>query len=55
MFLFTEDALVQLGGISPAQMVSIIFGALASTNAAFVNSGIDLVFNLAFVGFVSLW
>ena len=53
MFLFTEAALVTMGGISPAQMTSIIFGALASANAAFTNSGIDLTFNLAFVGLVS--
>lgn len=55
MFLYTEAALAQMGDISPAQMTSIIYGGLASTNAAFANSGVDLTFNLAYVGLVSFY
>lgn len=50
MYLYNEAAMLQIGGVSPAQMASIIFGALASTNEAFVNSLIPLTFNLAYVG-----
>ncbi|CAM9302811.1 unnamed protein product [Sphacelaria rigidula] len=51
MYLYTDAALTLMGDINPPQMVSIIYNGLVSTNAAFVNSGIDLTFNLAYVGF----
>ena len=50
MFLYTEAALVQMGGIAHAQVTPTIYGGLAFTNAAFAISRVDFTFNITYLG-----
>lgn len=55
MFLYTEGAMIQLGDVSPAYMVSTIMGSIFSTNEAFANSEIPLSILPSYIALVSLW
>lgn len=48
--LYSEAALVLLGNVTPAQMVTTIVDAIASSNLALKNSQVPMVFQLAYVG-----
>lgn len=50
MILYSEEAMISLGGISHAQMQTTIVESLASTNAAFVNSELALTMNAVHIG-----
>lgn len=49
LMLYSEKVLEQQGNISGEQMTTIITDAIASTNEAFINSGIDMHFRLVHV------
>lgn len=54
MFLYSELGRELLGNISPEQIETTLLEALVWTNEAMVNSEIDLVFSLVYVGEVSI-
>ena len=49
MFLYSPEAMVALGDITPAQMATFLCESLASSNQALVNSEINAVFTLGHV------
>lgn len=56
MMLYTDLALVQLGGVTTAQMESTITEGLVTSNTAFENSEVPIEFSLVHVGQVKhIW
>lgn len=55
MFLYSEGGRERLGNITPEQIETTALEALVRTNQAMVNSDIDLVLSLVYVGPVSSW
>lgn len=57
MVLFTGDGLdrAAVGGVTAAQMLTLIANELPKSTEAVTNSGVDLQFNLVHAGRVSCW